>query len=87
MQYACSSALREKKGEEGEGKERKRVHFLTSAFNFSAKTSSLWEPLSLSRCVLGVCEAFLLPLPSTFLSNPSGCLPCLFVTIKKLECL
>ena len=38
----------------GEGK-RKRVHFLTSAFNFSAKTSSLWEPLSLSRRVLGVC--------------------------------
>lgn len=70
MQYACSSALREKKGE-GEGKERKRVHFLTSAFNFSANFLPLGTSLSLEACAGCVCEAFLLPLP-LFSKTPLG---------------
>ena len=51
MRYACSSALREKKGKEG-GKERKRVHLFTSAFKFS--TNFPLSGTSLSRGVTGV---------------------------------
>ena len=72
MQYACSSALRERKGE-GEGKERKRVHFLTSAFNFSTNFPLSGTSLSLEVCAGCVCvkHFFCLFLP-LFSPNPLG---------------
>lgn len=76
-------APREKRRRRGEGE--KACALFTSAFNFSANFLPLGTSLSLEACAGCVCEAFLLPLP--LFSNPSGCLPCLFVTIKKLECL
>ena len=44
---------------------------LTGAFKFSTNFLSLGTSLSLEVCAGCVCEAFLLPLPSTFLSKPS----------------
>ena len=86
MQYACSSALREKKGE-GEGKERKRVHLFNECIQLLSKNFlPLGTSLSLEVCAGCVCVKHFFCL-FHFSSNPSGCLPCLFVTIKKLECL
>ena len=82
--------------ERGEGrkegrKEKACVHLFNRCIPNSQQTSLSLRPEPLSLRVQGVCvgEHPCLLFLSFFLSfsNPSGCLPCLFVTIKKLECL